>query len=196
MNSRIIYGPYSMVHPKNHENEQEEDTPLFSKENQNSVIALTENELLLLKSWQVFISRQIDDVFNEVPHLKLRMEWYSKNKWSINQAWKDFSKIITQNADEIFFQAGKNGFNIPNFSVHLMNYEIFRRLFIASIPESERSKYEIFGISHRVPKRVNILMSEMLGTPAKPTPLLGIASEKPITTTPIPLPSSQILEKK
>ncbi|MDD2745510.1 MAG: hypothetical protein PHU93_03140 [Candidatus Gracilibacteria bacterium] len=159
MNKRIIHGPSVDVNQK-HFGEGEVAQILASNSAQGSMVTLSKVGLLLFSSWQTYLKYQPDDILSDVPHFKSRFAFYLKNKWTINQAWIDFQKIITFHTDVIMHQAGINGFNIPNFSVSLMTYEIFRLLLIETSQSQEIGIGEAIRLTNFVPEAVDVLLND------------------------------------
>lgn len=159
MNKRIIHGPSVDVNQK-HFGEGEVAQILASNGAQGSMVTLSKVGLLLFSSWQTYLKYQPDDILSDVPHFKSRFAFYLKNKWTINQAWIDFQKIITFHTDVIMHQAGINGFNIPNFSVSLMTYEIFRLLLIETSQSQEIGIGEAIRLTNFVPEAVDVLLND------------------------------------
>lgn len=127
-------------------------------EDRSSIFVFSSKDLLVLKSWESYLSLQTDDIMSDVPHLKSRMEFYLRSNWTINQAWTDFQRIIRNNSDEIKFQAGRNGFKILNFSTEAISYEIFRKLLIETSIDIESGIKEVVHLSNMVPNQVDAVL--------------------------------------
>lgn len=159
MNKRIIHPTSPDASPK-YFGESEVAQIVATHGAQGSMLTLSKMGLLLFSSWQTYLKYQPDDILSDVPHLKSRLEFYLKNKWTINQAWVDFQKIIEFHTDAIIHQAGRNGFKIPNFSVSLMTYEIFRHLLIEAAQHKEVGIGEAIRLTNFVPDTVDAVLND------------------------------------